>query len=619
MSSKLNKNLNNNFDVIVVGAGHAGVEAAHAAAKLGSKTLLVTLDLNKISLMPCNPSIGGVGKGHIVFEISALDGLMPKLCSESYLQARMLNTKKGPAVRGLRLQIDKHKYSKLSKNKLEKLENLTLLAGKVDNILFKDNKISGISVSSISNNKNIINNYFSNNIILTTGTFLNGLIHTGHKNFPGGRINESAVKTLAEHLKSLDLKIGRLKTGTPPRILRASVDLNKLEKQDEQELNYLYEFKEIKSKQTLPCYIAYTNQNTHKTILDHAEESPIYSGTISGKPPRYCPSIEDKITRFPDKTGHHVFIEPEDGTHEELYPSGLSTAMPEHVQEKFMQSMNGFEKAIITKPGYAVEYDYICPSQLSHSLELKAIPGLFLAGQINGTTGYEEAAGQGIIAGINASLKSKNLKPFTLSREESYIGVMIDDLVTLGIDEPYRMFTSRAERRIVLRQDNSFIRLSHKANSIGLIDKDLYKLIYLENSLIKLALEKLRNYKKDSLLLKLIGEFEFDNKKLLNLLEELGFKENLSSRALENIYAEIKYSEYIKREQKEIEKFQKFRDLDIPKDLSFNSISGLSKELQEKLNKYKPKNIAEAALIRGMTPAAISLLIFRSRNKYLNI
>jgi tRNA uridine 5-carboxymethylaminomethyl modification enzyme len=613
-----------NYDVIVVGAGHAGAEAAYAAAKLGSKTVLVTLDLNKISLMPCNPSIGGVGKGQIVFEISALGGLMPQLCTQTYLQARMLNTRKGPAVHGLRLQIDKTAYSKLSGEKLAELPNLTLLAGCVDSIIIENNIIQGIEVTlkapldknslqvKLDQNYNNKITLKAPTVVLTTGTFLNGLLHTGHVNQPGGRRNEQAVTTLAQFLKQLGLKIGRLKTGTPPRLLRSSIDFSKLEAQDAHELNYLYEFHPLKVEHKLPCYIAYTNPVTHQTILDNAIHSPIFAGKIQGKPPRYCPSIEDKIIRFADKSGHHVFVEPEDATYEEVYPSGLSTAMPIEVQEKFIRTIKGFEQAVITKAGYAVEYDYVCPSQLSHSLELKAITGLFLAGQINGTTGYEEAAGQGIIAGINAHLKAKNLDPFVLSREESYIGVMIDDLVTLGVEEPYRMFTSRAERRIVLRQDNTFMRLSPKAYQLGMLSEDLYREIAQENHSVIQALENFRSTKTDAQLLKLFGELECDPQAIYNLAK-LNLDLNLSGRAIEIIYAEIKYAEYIKREQKEIDKSVKYRDLAIPAELNFKLIPGLSKELQEKLMQYQPQNIAEANLIKGMTPAAISLLIFKSR------
>jgi tRNA uridine 5-carboxymethylaminomethyl modification enzyme len=596
--------MNTNYDVIVVGGGHAGIEAAHAAAKMGSKTLLLSLDLDKIGLMPCNPSIGGVGKGHIVFEISALGGLMPKLCSQTYLQARMLNTSKGPAVQGLRLQIDKEAYRQLSKNMLSEVENLTLQAGKVEEILTENSQITGVVVRY--QDQVII--YKAPCVVLTTGTFLNGLVHVGFVTHAAGRRGEEAVTTLSQILIDLGLKMGRLKTGTPPRLKRDSLDFTKMEKQDSQELNYLYEFYPIKVEHKLPCYITYTNENTHNIINENMHHSPILMGNIKGKPPRYCPSIEDKIRRFPDKNGHHVFVEPEDASYDEIYPAGISTSMPLEVQTKFIQSIRGFENAIITKAGYAVEYDFVYPNQLEHSLETKKVSGLFLAGQINGTTGYEEAAGQGIVAGINASLKASAKPPFILSREESYIGIMIDDLVTLGVEEPYRMFTSRAERRIVLRQDNVFYRLADKAYGLNMIDTKLYEDIKKEQSQVEETLTKLRAQKTNGDLIKLFGELECDQQKIK---ECSGL--DLSERAILSIYAEVKYFDYLKREAIEIEKAQKYRTLIIPKDFAFADMPGLSKELQEKLLLHKPENIAQAMLIQGMTPAAISLLIFRVR------
>lgn len=598
--------MNTNFDVIVVGGGHAGIEAAHAAAKMGSKTLLLSLDLDKIGLMPCNPSIGGVGKGHMVFEISALGGLMPKLCSQTYLQARMLNTSKGPAVQGLRLQIDKEAYRKLSKEMLSKLENLTLHKGKVEEILTENSIITGVKTT---------NEIFTAPcVVLTTGTFLNGLVHVGFVNHAAGRRGEEAVTTLSQILMDLGLEMGRLKTGTPPRLQRDSLDFSKMEMQDQQELNYLYEFYPIKVDQKLPCYITYTNENTHNIIKDNMQHSPILMGNIKGKPPRYCPSIEDKIKRFPEKTGHHVFVEPEDAAYDEIYPAGISTSMPLEIQTKFIQSIAGFENAVITKAGYAVEYDFVNPSQLHRWLETKKVSGLFLAGQINGTTGYEEAAGQGLIAGINASLKASGKAPFTLNREESYIGIMIDDLVTLGVQEPYRMFTSRAERRIILRQDNVFYRLSDKGFNLGLIDQKLYQDIKNEQNQVEQTLLKFRSNKTNGDLIKLFGELFCDQEKIR---QHAGIE--LSERAVLSIYAEIKYFDYLKREEREVEKTQKYRDLIIPKDFDFQNMPGLSKELQEKLLLFKPENIAQALLIQGMTPAAISLLIFRIREFEKNL
>lgn len=593
--------MNKNFDVIVVGGGHAGIEAAYAAAQLGSKTLLISLDTTKIGLMPCNPSIGGVGKGHMVFEISALGGLMPQLCSQTYLQARMLNTSKGLAVQGLRLQIDKDAYSKLSQQKLAEHQNITLLSAKVDTVLQNEqHEIIGVIADG--------QQYLAPSVVLTTGTFLNGLIHMGMYNYTAGRRGEGAVTELAAWLHATGLEMGRLKTGTPPRLLRTSLNFDKMEAQDTQELHYLYEFNPLKVEQKIPCFITRTNELTHQTIIDNMHLSPILSGLIKGKPPRYCPSIEDKIKRFPDKDGHQVFVEPETAGYEEIYPAGLSTSLPVEAQEKFIRTINGFEQAVITKPGYAVEYDFVLPHQLHHTLEVKSIPGLFLAGQINGTTGYEEAASQGIIAGINASQKAHKKEAFTLSREESYIGIMIDDLVTMSVDEPYRMFTSRAERRILLRQDNVFYRLSKKAFELGMLSKETYAPIEAENNDVDSALTIMHTQKTNTYWLKLFGEHEMN---AAAIKEQFGA--HLSERAIQQIYADVKYSEYLKREQKEVEKSAKFKELIIPATFDVKNIPGLSKELQEKLLKHKPTTIAQAMLIPGMTPAAISLLIFRIR------
>lgn len=592
------------FDVIVVGAGHAGIEAAYAAARMGSKTLMVTLSLDKIGHMPCNPAIGGIGKGHIVFEISALGGLMPKLCTKTYLQARMLNTRKGPAVQGLRLQIDKEAYRKLSRQMLEQTENLTILADMVEEALIDEyGAVSGIKTKSG-------NSYYAKAVVLTTGTFLKGLIHVGHANHPGGRQGEEAVQSLSGFLKQCGLELIRLKTGTPPRLLRQSLDFSKMEYQASDDLNHLFEFKPHKVEHKIGCYITHTNSRTHDIIRENAHLSPIYTGHIQGKPPRYCPSIEDKISRFKDKDSHHVFVEPESAATDEMYPNGLSTAMPLEAQEKYIRSIVGFENAIIVRPGYAIEYDAVLPNQLYHSLEVKKVPGLFLAGQINGTTGYEEAAGQGIMAGINAHLKVHNKEPFLMSRNESYIGIMIDDLVTLGVDEPYRMFTSRAERRLLLRQDNVFERLGHKAHALGLISDELYADIKREKDIIDSVLKEFSG-KKHTEIMRLFSAGEID--RVHEMIKEVAG--DIPYRTLQAIHAELLYGPYIKREEKEVEKFHYYQNLEIPDDMDYGSIPGLCIELQQKLKKIMPKNIAQASLIQGMTPAAISLLIFKVRER----
>ena len=595
------KNKKNNFDVIVVGGGHAGIEAAYAAAKMGSKTLLITLEINKIGLMSCNPAIGGVGKGHIVYEISALGGLMPKLCSKTYLQARMLNTKKGPAVQGLRLQIDKFAYNKLSRETLSNIQNLTLFEGMGEQILTKNNKIIGI--------KTACDTIFETNaLILTAGTFLNGVIHIGKENHKAGRVGEQSVPNLTNSLVKAGLTIGRLKTGTPPRLLKQSIDWSQMEIQQAANLQYLYEFHPHKSVNTHHCYITRTNEKTHKIIQDNLHLSAMYSGNITGVGPRYCPSIEDKIARFAHKKSHHIFVEPEGANSDEIYPNGISTSLPRDIQEKYVKSIAGFESAVITEYGYAIEYDFIHPEQLTHTLETKPISGLFLAGQINGTTGYEEAAAQGLMAGINAHLKITGQKHFTLEREESYIGVMIDDLVNMGVDEPYRMFTSRAERRLLLRQDNVFLRLTPKAYNLGLIDQKLYQDFEKEKQELVQALEVLRKkYKHNQLLI--ILEQSQDYKKTIQKLTGL----ELSKRNIQTVYAEIRYQPYLERELIEIKKRQKFKELAIPQNFAYKDMPGLSIELQQKLTRYKPKTIAQAALIPGITPAAISLLIFKTR------
>ena len=592
------------FDVIVIGGGHAGIEAASAAARMGSKTLLITLNLDRIGFMPCNPAVGGIGKGHIVYELSALGGLMPKLCTQTYLQARMLNTKKGPAVQGLRLQIDKYAYNRLSKSTLEHMPNLTLLSGMVKELIIKDKKVRGVRTREGAD-------YVAPCVVITTGTFLNGIVHIGLTNYPAGRQGEEAAIGLSDMLRQQGLEVARLKTGTPPRLLRSSIDFSVCQYQEADNLNYLFEFYPHKAEHKRACYITHTNENSHAIIRTNLHQSPMYTGNITGRAPRYCPSIEDKVARFPDKTSHHVFIEPESETSEEIYPNGISTSLPYTVQKQFINSIKGFEKAIITRPGYAIEYDFVLPNQLNHTLEVKSISGLFLAGQINGTTGYEEAAGQGIIAGINAHLKQTGQAPFIMDRTQGYIGVMIDDLVTMSVDEPYRMFTSRAERRLLLRQDNVFARLGKISHQLGLISDEFYKDIKQEQDIIESALDALRKGHNNAQLLRLFGDLGTSCTPVIE--ENTGMR--VTERAANTIQAEIIYGPYIKREEAEVERTKNHMHLAIPPEFDYCTVDGLSTELRQKLTRHKPATIAQAALIPGMTPAALSLLIFKLRKK----
>jgi tRNA uridine 5-carboxymethylaminomethyl modification enzyme len=552
-------------------------------------------------MMPCNPAIGGVGKGHIVFEISALGGLMPQLCTKTYLQARMLNTSKGQAVHGLRLQIDKHAYNQLSKTVLLKTENLTVIDGMVEKLLFSSGAIAGIQTKDGAT-------YTAKAVILTTGTFLNGLVHIGQQNFAAGRQGEEAVHTLSDELKKIGLAMGRLKTGTPPRLLHSSIDFSRLVEQPADNLHYLFEFHPHTVENKRGCYITHTNERTHEVIRKNLHLSAMYSGNIKGTGPRYCPSIEDKIARFPDKTGHHVFVEPESASSEEIYPNGISTSLPLEIQKQYIQTIAGFENAEIVRPGYAVEYDFVHPNQLTHGMELKNVPGLFLAGQINGTTGYEEAAGQGIIAGINAHLKVHGKQPFILDRHDGYIGVMIDDLVTLGVDEPYRMFTSRAERRLSLRQDNVFYRLADRSYQLGLISQELYNNIKQEDALIRATIDQIKHGQNNEELLKLLGRDESNLARIHALTDN-----RLNDRTVQTVWAEIRYEPYLKRDVREMEKAQQYKQLPIHASVIDADIPGISKELQEKLKKHRPATIAQASLISGMTPAGIAILIFKSK------
>jgi tRNA uridine 5-carboxymethylaminomethyl modification enzyme len=591
------------FNVIVIGGGHAGVEAAHAAARMGSRTALVTLDKNKTGLMPCNPSIGGVGKGHIVFEISALDGVMPKLCNTTYLQAHMLNTKKGPAVQGLRLQIDKDAYREAASHLMQNTPNLTVIEAMVDEIIVENGVVRGIITAQQET-------ILCNQVVITTGTFLNGLIHIGEVQHSAGRSNEKASIELADFLAKLHLRMGRLKTGTPPRLATDSIDFEKLEKQVTSPVPYLFDFFPQTIENTVACHIAYTNEESHRIIKENLHRSAMYSGNIKGIGPRYCPSIEDKIARFFDKKAHHIFVEPETKEFVEAYPSGVSTSLPVDVQNDFIHSIRGFENAKIVKPGYAIEYDFVHPDQLKHSLEVISISGLFLAGQVNGTTGYEEAAGQGLVAGINAHLKDTNQPPFILDRSESYIGVMIDDLVRLGVDEPYRMFTSRAERRLVLRQDNSFRRLTARGYAIGVVSQALYDAFMQEEAEYNQAIDYLNKTYKHTQLIQALEKHETNSQEMIQELVPFA----LSPRNTVSVYAHVKYKDYIIREERQIETVKKYQQISLPEESVIEKAPSLSIEIKQKLKRHKPKTIAEAQLIPGITPAALSMLILLAKH-----
>ncbi len=608
------------FDVIVVGGGHAGTEACLAAARMGCKTLLLSHNIETLGQMSCNPAIGGIGKSHLVKEIDALGGAMALATDKGGIQFRVLNARKGPAVRATRAQADRILYKAAIRHTLENQPNLWIFQQAVDDLILQGDQVTGVTTQMGLT-------FMANQVVLTAGTFLGGLIHIGLQNYSGGRAGDPPAIALSKRLRELNLPVGRLKTGTPPRIDARTVNFEGLEKQwgDTPVPVMSVRGNRAMHPQQICCYMTHTNERTHDIIRRNLDRSPMYSGVIEGIGPRYCPSIEDKIHRFADKSSHQIFIEPEGLTTHELYPNGISTSLPFDVQLEIVRSMKGFEKAHILRPGYAIEYDYFDPQKLQHSLETQAIKGLFFAGQINGTTGYEEAGAQGILAGINAALRAQEKDAWVPSRDQSYIGVMVDDLIRLGTKEPYRMFTSRAEYRLLLREDNADLRLTEKGRELGVVGDEQWELFSNKQDVIETERQRLKSTwiqagseqaalveaKTQSKIVREYSLFDLLKRPELTYSDVASLKGEaiIDERAAEQIEIDAKYSGYVDRQQDEIDRLRVYENTLIPEDFDFSQVEGLSNEVKQKLTQARPKTLARAQSISGITPAAISQLL----------